>query len=374
MRRIFPILSLHLKSFFKTPAAFVLMFVMPVLFSWIFGGMSVNSKQNKPVVNIVADRNETNTEIIKLLKKDKNFKWETETLKKARENVSNDMVIAAVAIPEDFQERIIGQRALFDVILQKKSQDYQALNAYLQGSARLISSSYQAADTLEASFSDVLAGVVNQKGIVVERQTIEKNPDNHVQVNLMVVGFAIMFMMFGLSGAASAILDERRNGTWGRLLISPARKGEIITGYLLSYFIMGWIQFAVLLAAIKFMFGSSWGSLSYLVPYTSLVIIMVTGFGLMIAGIVKTKQQAMALNSVLIVSTCMLGGVYWPLDIVPEFMQKIALAVPQSWAMSGFKEIMSGSLHSGILLKDILALLGFTVVFFAIGLRGMKFE
>ncbi|MEH7272988.1 hypothetical protein V7125_05075 [Neobacillus vireti] len=44
------------------------------------------------------------------------------------------------------------------------------------------------------------------------------------------------------------------------------------------------------------------------------------------------------------VSTCMLGGVYWSIELVPEFMRKIALAVPRSWAMSGFKEIISGSL------------------------------
>jgi ABC-2 type transport system permease protein len=70
----------------------------------------------------------------------------------------------------------------------------------------------------------------------------------------------------------------------------------------------------------------------------------------------------------------MLGGVYWPIDVVPDLMQKIAMAVPQTWAMSGFKEIISGSLHAGTLLKDIGALLGFTVLFFFVGLRGIKFE
>ena len=98
----------------------------------------------------------------------------------------------------------------------------------------------------------------------------------------------------------------------------------------------------------------------YMIPFASLVIVCVVGFGLMIAGLVKTKQQAMAISAVLIVVTCMLGGVYWPIDIVPELMQKMALAVPQSWAMSGFKEIISGSLHFNTLLKDSLALLGFT--------------
>jgi ABC-2 type transport system permease protein len=70
----------------------------------------------------------------------------------------------------------------------------------------------------------------------------------------------------------------------------------------------------------------------------------------------------------------MLGGLYLSIDLVPEMMQKLALAVPQSWAMSGFKEIISGSLHDDTLLKDSLALFGFTSLFFIIGLRGIKFE
>jgi ABC-2 type transport system permease protein len=208
----------------------------------------------------------------------------------------------------------------------------------------------------------------------VDQQILQKDANNQVAVNLMFVGFAIMFMMFGLSGAASTILDERTGGTWGRLMITPASKLQIILGYLLSYFLMGWIQFAVLMVAMNLMFDSTWGKLTYLIPFASLVIVCVVGFGLMIAGIVKTKQQAMAISAVLIVSTCMLGGLYWPIDIVPEVMQKIAQGVPQSWAMSGFKEIVSGSLHFGTLMKDTVALCGFTALFFIIGLRGIKFE
>jgi ABC-2 type transport system permease protein len=183
-----------------------------------------------------------------------------------------------------------------------------------------------------------------------------------------------MFMMFGLSGAASTILDERIGGTWGRLMVTPASKLQISLGYLIAYFLMGWTQFAVLMVAMNLMFDTSWGNLTYMIPFASLVILCVVGFGLMIAGIVKTKQQAGAIGAVLIVSTCMLGGVYWSIDLVPEYMQKISLAVPQSWAMSGFKEIISGSLHPTTLLRDTLALLAFTVGFFLIAIRGITYK
>ena len=45
MRKIWTIISLQLKDFFKSPGAIVLMFVLPILFSWIFGGMSLVRKK-----------------------------------------------------------------------------------------------------------------------------------------------------------------------------------------------------------------------------------------------------------------------------------------------------------------------------------------
>jgi len=375
MRKIWIILLLHLKEFFKSPGAWVLMFVMPILFSWIFGGMTMNSEQNKPIVNVVTTDSEVSAVILSLIKQDTHFDWKKVSKKQAKKNVSNQDAVAAVVVPDDIGQRITEKKPLFDIIVQRKTEDYLALSTHLEGTAGLVLRSYQATSNLEdGAFSMVLEAITTNKGVTVDKQIIQKDTNDSVEINLMFVGFAIMFMMFGLSGAASTILDERIGGTWGRLIVSPASKLQISLGYLLAYFSMGWIQFAVLMAAMKIMFDTSWGRFTYLIPFASLVILCVVGFGLMIAGLVKTKQQASAISAVLIVSTCMLGGVYWPIDIVPDIMQKIALGVPQTWAMSGFKEIISGSLHAGTLLKDTAALLGFSVLFFFIGLRGMKFQ
>lgn len=376
MRKIWTILSLHLKEFFKSPGILVLMFVMPALFSLIFGGISVNTGNNKPIVDVVVNKGEGSQEIFNLLKKNDHFEWRKETEKQAKKSVSEQDVVAAVVIPKDIQQRMIAKEPLLDVIVQRKGEDYLALLPHLQGTASLIIRSYQVVGKVDRdTFPQLLETIAINKGVNVEKQTIQKEDNNsNTDINLMFVGFAIMFMMFGLSGAASTILDERSGGTWGRLMMTPASKFQISLGYLLSYFLMGWIQFAMLMVATHFMFDTSWGKLTYLIPFASLVILSVVGFGLMIAGLVKTKQQASALSAILIVSTCMLGGVYWSIDFVPEIMQKIALGVPQSWAMSGFKEIISGSLHFGTLMKDSLVLLGFTTVFFFIGLKGIRFE
>jgi ABC-2 type transport system permease protein len=283
-----------------------------------------------------------------------------------------------VVIPKNVQQRIANQESIFEVIVERKNQDYLALSPYLQGTARSLIQTDQTLSSQKLgkdSLSEFLKEIHSMKGVKLEQTIVQKNGnENQSAITLMFVGFAIMFMMFGLSGAASAILDEKEEGTWGRLLVSPISKFQIISGYLLSYFIMGWIQMAVIMIAMNVMFHTDWGNLFYLIPFASLVILCVVGFSLMIAGLVKTKAQAAAIGAVLIVSTCMLGGVYWSIDLVPEVMKKISMGVPQSWAMAGFKEIVSGSLNGKTLLNDTMALIGFTVAFFFIGLKRMKFE
>ncbi|PLR94685.1 ABC transporter permease [Bacillus sp. T33-2] len=375
MRKIFVITWLRLKDIFKTPSAWVMMLVMPLIFSIIFGGVSGGSERNKPVVNIVGGKDEASRQIVELLKANDQYKWVESSESKAKENIRAQEAAAAVIVPADLIERIEAKEPLFDVVVQRKGQEYTALYPYVEGAARTVFQSYSATSQIDSTqFPALLESVAASEGVTIEKEIVQKDEGTGEAGGLLSVGFTIMFMMFGISGAASAILDERAAGTWPRLLVTPATKAQIMIGYLLSYFIMGWIQLAVLMTGMKLIFGANWGNLAYFIPFASLAILSIVGFGLMMAGLVKTRQQAGAVSAVLIVSTCMLGGVYWPLDIVPEMMRQIAKAVPQSWMMTGFREIISGSLYSPAMVQAVLALIGFSAVFFIIGLKKMKFR
>lgn len=64
----------------------------------------------------------------------------------------------------------------------------------------------------------------------------------------------------------------------------------------------------------------------------------------------------------------MIGGVYWPLEIEPQFMKKMADFVPQTWAMREFTELIAKGGSSSDIMSYTGILLIFAVVFFGIGL------
>lgn len=374
MRKIISIAMLHLKALFVTPSAIVLMFVMPVMFSVIFGGIGSGSSA-KPVVMMVAPKDETGANVKKLLSANSQYSWRQTDEKQARRLVESQEAIAAVLIADSIEENHLQSKPLFQVVVQRKTQEYLALSSYVKGVGRTLDQTLELIPDKDTStFNSILGEIAKRETMEVKREVIQNNGTNSGSVGMLAIGFTIMFMMFGISGAASAILDEKTGGTWQRLLTSPITKAQVMFGYLLSYFLMGVIQLSVLMVVMKLIYGSTWGKLTYFIPFAMLVIITIVGFGLMMASIVKTRQQSGALSSVLIVSTCMLGGVYWPLEIVPEFMQQIAKAVPQSWMITGFREIVSGSLYMPAILNSTLVLLMFSLLFFTIGLKKLKFN
>ncbi|RHW35701.1 ABC transporter permease [Neobacillus notoginsengisoli] len=375
MRKTVAILLLHLKSKFRTSSVWVLMIVMPLVFSFIFGGMAGDKESNKPLVLYAVGSGEISVRAADLLTANDQYNWKKVTAEEAKSEVKEQKAIAAVMIADRIEDKIAAEEPLFDVIVQRETQEYLALYPHLEGAARTIVTSHSFTSTIDGNALPVLLQKVsNHKGIKVEKEIIQKKGKKGENVSIGSLGFTIMFMMFGISAAAATILEERAGGTWARLMTTPASRSQIISGYILSYFLMGWIQLGVMALSIKLFFNGSLGNPLYFIPFASLVILTVVGLGLMIAGLVKTKQQAGAISAVIIVSTCMLGGVYWPLDVVPDFMKLIAKFVPQSWMMSGVTEIVSGSMNGSVILSSVFVLIGFSVLFFFVGLRKLKYE
>ena len=184
-------------------------------------------------------------------------------------------------------------------------------------------------------------------------------------------GFSIMFLMITMMSVTGTILEARSNGVWYRLLSTPASRFEIAFGYLLSFFMIGWIQFGILMLATSIFFDVSWGNPIYLVLLVSAMLFAIVGLGLLISGFVKTVEQQSAIGNLVVISTCMIAGVYWPLEIEPAFMQKMAEFLPQRWAMKGLTEIAG---NGSFPIESIAILLLFGLVFLLVGIRKIRFE
>ena len=89
------------------------------------------------------------------------------------------------------------------------------------------------------------------------------------------------------------------------------------------------------------------------------------GIASAVAGMVKNADQLGIVNTLVMTPTCMIGGCFWPIAFMPDFMQKLANFVPQKWAIESMKLLAQGNdvssigIHLGILVLFAVVLLGF---------------
>jgi len=183
-----------------------------------------------------------------------------------------------------------------------------------------------------------------------------------------------MFVMISLITSTGIMLQERADGTWHRLLATPISRSQILGGYLLGYFILGWLQFGILVAASRLLFNIYWGDPLGLLVIISVFILCSISLALALGGFVKTFQQQQAIASILVTATSMLGGVFWPLELEPKAMQLLARGIPQYWASQGVSSLLLGGLDWSRLALPVGILAAMCAAFFLLGVGRLKFE
>ena len=94
------------------------------------------------------------------------------------------------------------------------------------------------------------------------------------------------------------------------------------------------------------------------------VALAATGYGVMIGTIATTHDQAASFGSVSVIILAALGGIWVPVFVMPQMMQKISVLSPLNWALDGFYTLL---LRDGRF-KDIWMQTGLLIVFFAVTL------
>ncbi|MCW5873817.1 MAG: ABC transporter permease [Anaerolineales bacterium] len=188
-------------------------------------------------------------------------------------------------------------------------------------------------------------------------------------------GNMVIFSMFFIVYGASSILLEREQGTLRRLLTTPVSKLTILGGKLLGVFIAGVAQITLLVVVGQLAFDVPWGqSPTALAAMIVAFAFCITSMGMLLAALVRTYAQIDAMSMMLILPLAGLGGAMWPIEIVPDFMQKIAMWLPTGWAMKGFKDIILRGFGLPEILPTAGVLVLFGVIFLALGVWRFKYE
>ncbi len=188
-------------------------------------------------------------------------------------------------------------------------------------------------------------------------------------------GNLVTFGLVTLLATAIVLVEERNTGTLKRLVASPVSKPALLAGKTLGPLLVGIVQMAVLIAAGQILFGVQWGrSPLALVMVVVAFDLAAVSIGIFLSTIARTAEQATGMMVAASMVMGALGGAWWPLDIVPDFMRTAGHFFPSAWAMDGFQAIILRGASPAAVLLPTAVLLGFTVLFFGLGVWRFKYE
>jgi ABC-2 type transport system permease protein len=170
------------------------------------------------------------------------------------------------------------------------------------------------------------------------------------------------------------LVRDRNNWTLSRLATMPIPRMAVLGGIVIQLVTLGMIQYAVVFA-IGLVVGLDFGS-----DPLAIVLIMISftlaasGLTLFLSNFTRTEAQAGAITTLVALTLAPLGGAWWPLEIVPEFMQIVGHISPIAWAMDGFRELIAFNGDLTTVYPYILVLLGYAAVFFGIGVWRFRYD
>ncbi len=190
-----------------------------------------------------------------------------------------------------------------------------------------------------------------------------------------VPGYAVMFVLLGTTAAATSLLEERERGTLRKLQTLPISRLSILGGKMLSNFLTALFQMFVLFLVGHFAFGMWVGnSILGLITLIVATAFAATGLAMLIASVCKTRAQASGVSLLIVLSMSALGGSWWPLYIVPEWLQTVAHVTLTAWSMSAFNNLLIYGEGMASILPSISVLFGMGVVFLFLSVRMFRFN
>jgi len=356
------ILSAKFRLFLRNPWMVIIMSIVCIVMASVIGASS-EKKIKVPVVSTLASH-ETN-ELLQSLNKSPSFRFELMEKSKMRTLVQEGKVEAGVELSNhDFTLIITSQTGntfFLRQYVQKVYSEKEQTNAIAT----------QAHIPVEKAIH-IVNEAKEHPAFTVKTMNFRGKHAVTIDSQLQpIFGFSLFFVIYTVAFQVLQLLKEKREGVWNRMILSRLKKWEIYTGNLLYSFMIGYLQVVLIFSVFRFGLGIRFHGqfaelLLLLVPY----VFSLVAFSMLLVGLVKNEQQFQALISLLAVSMAMIGGAYWPLEIVSSnVLLALAKIVPLTYGM----ELLKGAAVYGRSITELLypmSILFFMgVVFMGIGIN-----
>lgn len=400
LRKIGVLAWLNLVQVVKDRTGLFTLIAVPLMLTLLFGSVMGGGEQRITVAVADLDGTPISAQVAEALDA-RSYAVRSVDEAEARAMASSGEAAAAVIVPRGFESDVLGGvDTTVTVVKDPRSTStiavVQAVSGRVQriaanaGTIRIVSRAFRDASAQTGAvyaapaardvftYADAIWSPTPPLSVAetsVTRSKVRGSASMAMGFQQYSLGFTLVFMLFMGLGSAGGFLDEREQGTLSRLLATPTSRAVLVMGKVAGIYATVIMQAAIMIGFGVVIFHVPWGDdpLGVIMIISSFAL-ATTGLGVMISALARTRGQVSAITAVGATSMAMLGGAYWPLDIVSPVMRVMALLTPVGWGMTGLTDVVVRAQGAGQAVLPSAVLLGMAVLFLGIGVSRLKWE
>jgi ABC-2 type transport system permease protein len=213
-------------------------------------------------------------------------------------------------------------------------------------------------------------------GKLVDPSKLPTYGGSHVTyLEFAAVGIAVgVFIQFGLDRVSAAMRGEQLMGTLESVLVTPTAPSTIQLGSVAFDLVYVPLRTALFLGGVTIAFGLHFAGAGLLPALLLLVafIPFVWGLGVLTAALLLTFRRGGGFVGMGVVVLGLLSGVYFPLDLLPGWLQFFSDANPVAMAINGMRDSLLGDSTLADVAPTLLALVPLSAASLAIGIGAFR--
>ncbi len=315
----------ELQKMIKDRGTVVYLIVMPMVFMVIFHFL-LNQGDSVLKLNVLdTDRSTVSQQFIGVLKQTPGLSITelNDNLPDVKQQITKGKLSHAVILPQGFAEKL-AKHTPVNISVEagpKLSGSTSAVVSVLNQIAQRFAEPNRAPQLVQ----------------VIVEQASGKSPSVAAQI---VPGYTVMFVFYIMITILRSMFKERESGILERVRTTPVQAYEYMLGMWLPQVVAAMVQICVLFAFGHFLLKLELGNYGLLFLLSLALSLCATALGMMLTMLVKSENQGMALVQIVSLGGAAIGGLWMPVDMLPEGMQKVAHVLPQYWAMQGYQSLL----------------------------------
>ena len=177
---------------------------------------------------------------------------------------------------------------------------------------------------------------------------------------------AMTVMTIGVHGSIEVNTTYREKGIIKKLASTPLSKLEWILGATTNEMFICFLSTAIILTVGWIVFNVTVTINAYFIALIVAGCLLFPGIGMLIANFVREPEAAEAAANAITFPLMFLSGIFWPIEMLPGFLQEIAKVLPLTYLSEGLRDAMINADPTGAL-TNTLILVSLAAVFIIAG-------